>query len=85
MALTTAVNTLAVMLAAGLNDEELELAAVLLNQLGDTLGTIAAQRRRGLRDQTAGGVSSVGQGSPAAIAQMPPMPQETMLATAASV
>lgn len=48
MALTTAVNTLAVMLlAAGLNDEDLELAAVLLNQLGDTLGTIAAQRRRG--------------------------------------
>ena len=47
MALTTAVNTLAVMLAAGLNDEDLELAAVLLNQLGDTLGTIAAQRRLG--------------------------------------
>ena len=47
MALTTAVNTLAVMLAAGLNDEDLELAAVLLNQLGDPLGTIAAQRRRG--------------------------------------
>ena len=47
MALTTAVNTLAVMLAAGLNDEDLELAAVLLKQLGDTLGTIAAQRRRG--------------------------------------
>ena len=47
MALTTAVNTLAVMLAAGLNDEDLELAAVLRNQLGDTLGTIAAQRRRG--------------------------------------
>ena len=47
MALTTAVNTLAVMLAAGLNDEDLELAAVLLNQLGDTLGTSAAQRRRG--------------------------------------
>lgn len=47
MALTTAVNTLAVMLAAGLNDEDLELAAVLLNQLGDTLGTITAQRRRG--------------------------------------
>ena len=47
MALTTAVNTLAVMLAAGLNDEDLELAGVLLNQRGDTLGTIAAQRRRG--------------------------------------
>ena len=47
MALTTAVNTLAVMLAAGLNDEDLELAAVLLNQLGDTLGPITAQRRRG--------------------------------------
>lgn len=46
MALTTAVSTLAVMLAAGLNDEDLELAAALLNQLGDTLGTIAAQRRR---------------------------------------
>lgn len=46
MALTTAINTLAVMLAAGLNDEDLELAAALLNQLGDTLGTIAAQRRR---------------------------------------
>ena len=47
MALPTAVNTLAVMLAAGLNDEDLELAAVLLNQLGDTLGTTAPQRRRG--------------------------------------
>ena len=47
MTRTIAVNTLAVMLAAGLNDEDLELAAVLLNQLGDTLGTIAAQRRRG--------------------------------------
>ena len=47
MALTTAVNTLAVMLAAGLNDEDLELAAVLLNQLGDTLGTFADQRGRG--------------------------------------
>ena len=30
-------------------------------------------------------VSSVGQSSPAAIWQMPPMPQATMLATAASV
>ena len=82
MALTTAVNTLAVMLAAGLNDEDLELAAVLLNH---DRRPAPPWRGPDLRDQTAGGVSSVGQGSPAAIAQMPPMPQETMLATAASV
>ena len=37
LALTTAVNTLAVSLAARLNDEDLELTAALLVQLGDCL------------------------------------------------
>lgn len=45
-ALTTAVNTLAVVLAARLEDEDLTMAAALLTQLGDTLATIAAQRNR---------------------------------------
>lgn len=44
LALTTAVNTLAVSLAAGLNDGELALASAVFTQLGDTLATIAAQR-----------------------------------------
>jgi hypothetical protein len=44
LALTTAVNTLAVALAGRLNDEELELTAAVLTQLGDTLATIAIQR-----------------------------------------
>lgn len=44
LALTTAVNSLAVAVAAGLNDEELDLVAAVLTQLGDTLATIAAQR-----------------------------------------
>ena len=38
LALTTAVNTLA--------DEDLELTAALLVQLGETLETISVQRRR---------------------------------------
>ena len=46
MALTTAVNTLAVSLAARLNDEDLELTAALLVQLGETLHTLSVQRRR---------------------------------------
>ena len=46
LALTTAVNTLAVSLAARLNDEDLELTAALLVQLGETLETISVQRRR---------------------------------------
>ena len=46
LALTTAVNTLAVALAARLNDEDLELTAALLVQLGETLETISVQRRR---------------------------------------
>lgn len=46
LALTTAVNTLAVALAETLNDEDLALAAVVLTQLGDTLETIAVQRER---------------------------------------
>ena len=45
-ALTTAVNTLAVALAARLEDENLALTAALLTQLGDTLNTIVAQRSR---------------------------------------
>ena len=46
LARTTAVNTLAVSLAAQLNDEDLELTAALLVQLGETLETISVQRRR---------------------------------------
>ena len=45
-ALTTAVNTLAVAIAARLEDEDLSLTAAILTQLGDTLETIAAQRER---------------------------------------
>lgn len=44
LALTTAVNTLAVAIAGQLGDEELELAAAVLTQLGDTLATISVQR-----------------------------------------
>ena len=46
LALTTAVNTLAVAIAGQLGDEDLELAAAILTQLGDTLATIAVQRSR---------------------------------------
>ena len=45
-ALTTADNTLAVAIAARLEDEDLSLTAALLTQLGDTLATIAVQRAR---------------------------------------
>ena len=44
LALTTAVNTLAVSIAAQLGDRELSLTAAVLTQLGDTLTTIAVQR-----------------------------------------
>ena len=44
LALTTAVNTLAVAIAERLNGEELDLAAAILVQLGDTLATISTQR-----------------------------------------
>lgn len=46
LALTTAVNTLAVSIAARLSDGDLALAAAVLTQLGDTLATIAVQRER---------------------------------------
>ena len=46
LALTTAVNTLAVSIAARLDDGDLALAAAILTQLGDTLATIAVQRER---------------------------------------
>lgn len=46
LTLTTAVNTLAAAIASRLNDEDLGLTAAILTQLGDTLGTIAAQRER---------------------------------------
>ena len=46
LALTPAVNTLAVAIAAQLDDGDLALAAALLTQLGDTLATIAVQRER---------------------------------------
>ena len=42
--LTTGVTALANALACRLCDEELNLLALILTQLGDTLGTIAAQR-----------------------------------------
>lgn len=44
LALTTSINTLAVAIAAQLNDEELGLVGAILTQLGDTLETIAVQR-----------------------------------------
>ncbi len=44
LALTTAVNTLAVAIAGQLGDEDLELVAAVLTQLGDTLATISVQR-----------------------------------------
>ena len=44
LALTTAVNTLAVAMACNLDDNELALCAAVLTQLGDTLATIATQR-----------------------------------------
>ena len=43
LALTTMVNSLAVAIAGKLSDEELDLTAAILVQLGDTLGTMAAQ------------------------------------------
>lgn len=46
LALTTAINTLAVSLAQNLNDEDLDLTAAILTQLGDTLATISLQRAR---------------------------------------
>lgn len=44
LALTTGVNTLAVAISQQLDDGELELAAAVFAQLGDTLATIAVQR-----------------------------------------
>lgn len=44
LALTTAINSLAVAVACQLNDNELAIVAAIFNQLGDTLETIAAQR-----------------------------------------
>ena len=53
LALTTAINTLAVAVANRIpNDAELSLLAVALTQLGDTLGTIAAQRALCKREET---------------------------------
>lgn len=46
LALTTSVNTLAVAIAAQLNDADLGLMAAILTQLGDTLATISVQRER---------------------------------------
>ena len=46
LALTTAVGALAVSIAGRLSDEDLELAAAILTQLGDSLATIAVQRSR---------------------------------------
>lgn len=44
LALTTAVNSLAVAIANQLDDDHLGLVGAILTQLGDTLETIAAQR-----------------------------------------
>ena len=44
LALTTMVNSLAVAIARQLSDEELDLTAAILVQLGDTLATISTQR-----------------------------------------
>ena len=43
-ALTAGVTALAYVIACRLGDAELNLLALVLTQLGDTLGTIAAQR-----------------------------------------
>ncbi len=43
-ALTAGVTALANLIACRLGDTELNLLALVLTQLGDTLGTIAAQR-----------------------------------------
>ena len=63
LALTTAVNTLAVAIASRLEDEDLSLTAAILTQLGDTLATIAVQRSR-CGGEGQGTVSSVGQDLP---------------------
>ena len=44
LALTTTINSLAVYMSGSLDDDELAFCAAVLTQLGDTLGTIAAQR-----------------------------------------
>ncbi|WP_312280405.1 DUF6774 domain-containing protein [Oscillibacter sp.] len=44
LALTTAINSLAVCMAGSLDNDELAFCAAVLTQLGDTLNTIAAQR-----------------------------------------
>ena len=45
-ALAAAVNILAISIAGQLNDSQLDLAAAVFNQLGDTLATLAAQEAR---------------------------------------
>lgn len=44
LALTTAINSLAVAIAAQLSNNELNMVSAIFNQLGETLETIAAQR-----------------------------------------
>jgi len=44
LALTTAINSLAVAIAVQLNDNELNMLSAIFNQLGETLETIATQR-----------------------------------------
>ena len=44
LGLTTAISTLATAISETLGDDELELAAAMFAQLGDTLATIAVQR-----------------------------------------
>ncbi len=44
--LAIAISALACAIAQKLDDDELELAAVVFSQLGDTLATVAMQRER---------------------------------------
>lgn len=46
LALTTAINTLAVSIASRLDDRDLNLVSAIFNQLGETLETISVQRER---------------------------------------
>lgn len=49
--LTMSVTALANSIACDLSDEDLELAAAIFSQLGDTLATIAVQRARCTKEE----------------------------------
>ncbi len=61
LAWTTAVNTAASAIAAQLSDAELNLAAAVLTQLGDTLATIAVLRANRTDYETASADKTTGQ------------------------